>query len=130
MTEDEIRELLREMRETPVPADSLVRVRLGLEDRMRRRARWKYVWWVLAAATVLLSALLFQPSATVRKPAGAKVVARQPEAPPMELPAPAARLTVRPAIIRKVRRPEKAPDPVVIRIETPDPDVVILLVGE
>jgi hypothetical protein len=41
MTEDEIRETLREMRDVPVPPDSLARVRLKLEHRIRRRSAWR-----------------------------------------------------------------------------------------
>ena len=35
MTEDEVRLLLRELRDEPVPADSLGRVRLAIAERSR-----------------------------------------------------------------------------------------------
>jgi hypothetical protein len=130
MTEDEIRELFREMREEAVPADSLARVRLRLGDRMRRRARWKLVAWGMAGTAVLMAAILVHQETAVRKPASVPIVARQPDPQPMERPQAAPRLNVRPAIRTMHRRTEHTSQPVVIRIETPDPDVVILLVGE
>ena len=48
MTEREIQDLLREMRDEPVPADSLARVRVGVENRTVRRR-----WWKLAAPLAL-----------------------------------------------------------------------------
>jgi hypothetical protein len=129
MTEDEIRELFRDMRELAVPPDSLARVRLGLDTRIRRRTRWNVAAWVAAAAAMLLAALLFHPAPVLRKPAGAPIAARQPNTPPAELPRPSPRLAIRPANHR-VRRTEHPSGPVVIRIETPDPEVVILLLGE
>jgi hypothetical protein len=130
MTEDEIRDLFRQMREDAVPADSLALVRLRLQDRIRSRGRWKVAAWVTACAVVALVALLIQPRTAVRKTAPAPIAARTPDAPPMELPPATQPPTVRPAIQRKRRRAEPPSQGVLIRIETPDPDVVILLVGQ
>ncbi len=133
MTEDEIRGLLREMRETAVPADSLARVRLGLEQRMRQRARWKIAAYCLATAAVLLAALLLPWNLVSRKsePLRNKIVAiaHQPETAVAELPNPAPKAKVRRAI-RRVRQAEQNASPLVIRMETPDPDVLILLIGD
>lgn len=131
MNEDEICELFREMRDEPVPPDSLVRVRQAVAERRQRGASglgWKIATGVLAMACLVLAVLLFRPAAEpVRLPARAPVVAAEPEA-PIETPV---------AVARKA--PKKAPKPVkkaapapaaLIRIENPDdPDVVILLVN-
>jgi len=130
MSEDEIRDLFREMREEPVPADSLARVRLGLSDRIRRRARWKAAAWVVACAVVVLAGFLMRPWVATNKRVDAPVVARGRETPPQELPLFTSRLAVRPAIQRTRRPPRRTSEAVTIRIETPDPEVVILLVGE
>jgi hypothetical protein len=130
MTEDEIRDLFRKMREDAVPADSLALVRLRVDDRIRSRGRWKVAAWVMACAVVVLAALVVQPRPAIRKMAPAPMAARTPDAPPTELPQAIQPLTVRPAIQRKRRRVESTSQPVLIRIETPDPDVVILLVSQ
>jgi hypothetical protein len=130
MTEDEIRDLFRDMREEPVPADSLALVRLRLADRIQSRGRWKVAAWVMACAVVVLAALFMQPRTAIRKTATPSRAARTPDAPPMELPQETPKMTVRPAIQRNRRRIESPSVPVLIRIETPDPDVVILLVSQ
>jgi hypothetical protein len=130
MNEDEIRDLFREMREDPVPADSLAMVRLSLRDRIQSRGRWKVAAWVTACAFVMLAALFMQPRTAIRKTATPPIAARTPDAPPVELPQETPRMTVRPAIQRHRRRIESSSQPILIRIETPDPDVVILLVGQ
>jgi hypothetical protein len=130
MTEDEIRDLFREMRDDAVPADSLALVRLKLQDRIRSRGRWKVAAWVVACAVVVLAALVIQPRTAIRKMAPAPMVARTPDAPPIEAPQATEPRTVRPAIQRKRRRAATPSQPVLIRIETPDPDVVILLVSQ
>jgi hypothetical protein len=130
MTEDEIRDLFCEMRDDAVPADSLALVRLRVDDRVRNRGRWKIAVWVSACAVAALLALLIQPRTAIRKTAMAPMVARTPDAPSIEVPQATQPLTVRPAIRRKRRRAEPPSQPVLIRIETPDPDVVILLVSQ
>jgi len=123
VNDDEIRELFREMREEAVPADSLARVRMAVAARTERsRGR---LWWIpLLIAACCGIALLFRP-AGVPLPAPpmppAPVVAHHD--PPPDSPVP-----------RMVRRVHRVPAPqtgpgTVVRIETNDPDVVILLVG-
>jgi hypothetical protein len=134
MNEQEIRNLLREMRDEPVPVDSLVRVRLRLDDRIRRRARWRIGAWAMACASVLLVGLFAWQGMQVREvaqggPEALPIVRNerpQPEASPLTMAPPA----VRPAIRRRPRRVVREPQSVVIRMETADPDVVILLVSE
>jgi len=130
MTEDEIRDLFREMREDAFPADSLALVRLRVDDRIRSRGRWKVAGWVMACAVVVLAGLVIQPRTAIHRAVTAPMAARAPDAPLVETPQATQPLTVRPAIQRKRRRSEPPSQPVLIRIETPDPDVVILLVSQ
>jgi hypothetical protein len=134
MTEDQMRELLREMRDEPVPPDSLVRVRMAVDRRVERGragSRWKFVAALLAAACLVLGVWMFRPVAPPPKPAP-EMIARQIEAPALE----PTQLEV-PAPVKKVRKkavlPVRAaapPSDVLIRIENPeDPDVVLLLLN-
>jgi hypothetical protein len=134
MTEDQIRELFREMRDEPVPPGSLARVRIGVAERGRERGRersqarswsWKIAALLLATGCVVLGALLFRPAAPIQKPE-LPMIARQAEVPVQR---PAEPQTVRP--VKHVRKKAVAARPpgMLIRIETPDPDVVILLVN-
>lgn len=150
MTEDEIRSLFREMRDEPIPPDTRVRVRAGVTERIQSGS-WVsrfHGWWriaavVLATASIVAVLLLMRPSTTVHEPTPG-VAARQPDAalekpapPEMAAPAPVrilqrAKRPARRAAQAPVRRQETpaAGDGVLIRIETPDPNVVILLVGD
>lgn len=134
MNDDQMRDLFREMREEPLPADSLARVRMAVAERVAepvRRPFWLR-WQVLAAglvAAVVLVMVLRQPA---RIPAPPSVVAKQeprpvPPAPPQPLvvqqpkPVRLPQATVRP-------KPRKTDS--LIRLETPDPNVVIFLVAD
>jgi hypothetical protein len=123
MTDNEMRDLFREMREEPVPADSLARVRAGIEKRTKRAASWK-MGALLAVAASLVAGFLFL------KPVKTPVPIEQSSAPEIAQvqlpPEPVVRNTARP---KRVRPPQRVGAPVSIRIETPDPDVVILLVN-
>lgn len=135
MTEDDIRDLFREMRDESVPVDSLVRVRVRVEDRIRRRAPWKIASLVTAFAALVVVAFVIQIHPAVRKTASPSAAAKHAPPPPEVETAPLENLplSVRPAIERKTHKPPTAPltQPVsTIRIETPDPDVVILLVSQ
>ena len=125
MNEEEMREIFREMREETVPEDSLARVRMRLEERVARKRWWRISAVALASAACIVGAfLLLRPAKTpvpVEQPSAPEIAQVQP---PAEVPA------------RTVPRPRRArPRPIVegvsvsIRIETPDPDVVILLVN-
>ncbi|MEP6717119.1 MAG: hypothetical protein ABJC09_16230 [Terriglobia bacterium] len=129
MTEDDIRDLFREMRETPVPPDSLVRLRAGLEGRLRRRGWWKAAGWVLAAGALVLATILFRPVAAVPVPARKLIAAGPREAASSQMQAPPAkRHSIRTR--RTIQPPKHRPEPMVIEIETQDPDVVIRLIGD
>jgi hypothetical protein len=116
MTDEEIRGLLREMREDSVPPDSLARVRVRVAERTAKQRWWKRAVWVLAPLCLSMVAVLFRSPAPT---------------PRIELPA-VVPVWVEPAVVQSrprhiVRRRPK--QPVLIRIETPDPEVVILLLG-
>lgn len=128
MTEREIQDLLREMRDEPVPADSLARVRLAVEKRTGKRSGWKWVVPLALAASVVAGFLLLRPTKTplpVERP-GMPVTAEV--IPTLERPIQAVQIPPRPKRIRS-RRQLAEVVPVSIRIETPDPDVVILFVN-
>lgn len=130
MNEQEMRDLFREMREEPVPADSLARVRAAVDQRIQKRP-WVFAW-KMAAALVMASFIvgayfLLRPGKPVQQvspPVIAQVL------PPVEIAA-LPEIPVRPAVRPKRVRPRTVVEsvPVSIRIETPDPDVVILLVN-
>ena len=135
MTEDEIRDLLHEMRDEPIPADSLARVRLGVAERTQARripGFWKIAAMLLATGCLALVSLWLRPAAPIPAPAPPVVVLRHD--PPPTAPAPPVqrvRQVVRraPKPSRRIERAPIAGGAVLIRIETPDPDVVILLLG-
>jgi len=142
MTEDQIRDLLREMRDEPVPADSAQRVRQTVSERIQARGwlrllplRWKVAAVLAGAACIALLVVSTRVSSPGPEPVP-PAVARQ-QAPPVNQPGPSearVRPTAEPIKLRAKRAPrvENAAAPsadVLIRIETPDPDVVILLVG-
>jgi hypothetical protein len=130
MTGDEIRDLLPEMKDEPVPVESLVQVRLRVADRMRRRAPSRILTWAAAFAALFLAGVVFEGTKTVsRIPVAQLPVVSHAENPSVELPHLTPAPVLRHAIRRKRRLPEPAPAPALIRIETPDPDVVILLVS-
>ena len=134
MTEDEIRQLFREMSDEPVPGESLRRVRLAVAERTRPRigTRWRSAAVLAAAACVVLLILRLREPAPVLRPVPL-VIAREQVVPPKE-PAPLpARVPRKPQpSMRAVaqRGVERIPATFVIRIETPDPDVLILLIGD
>ena len=124
MTEEELRSLFREMREEPVPADSLARVRSGVEQRIGRRNWWKFAVPLALAGCAVAGFLLLRP---VKAP----VIVEQPSAPVVAQVLPAVETPARPAPRPKRARPRPVVEgvPVSIRIETADPDIVILLVN-
>ena len=132
MKEDEIRALFREMREEAVPADSLARVRMAVASGAQP---WRRNWWwaafALAAACcgIALLAMLFRPALPI-PPAPAPIATRQM---PPEVPLQTAETPAAPKVRRVVHRIHVAPPPrlpgTVLRIETNDPNVVIVLVG-
>jgi hypothetical protein len=138
MTEDEIREALREMRDVPVPPDSLARVRLKLEHRIRRRFAWRTAAFLVTVSVTLLVVFLVGPLGHRRVPVASPAVQRQRKMAGVEAPRPD-RHPLKEAMPAQIpivhvhhRAHRKAPAaaPVTIRIQTPDPDVLIVLVGD
>ncbi len=148
MTEDEIRNLFREMRDEPIPPDTRVRVRAGVAERIqsgswvsRFHGRWKIAGVLLAAASIVVVLLFLRPSTAVRAPVPG-IATRQPDAvfekatektaPPrvrmLQRAKHPTRRVAQPAV-RKLETHDSR-DGVLIRIETPDPNVVIVLVGD
>ena len=132
MTENEIRDLFREMRDEEIPPDSLARVRLGVSERTQRRRSFGF--WKIAATVATVACLVWVFSTPRRaQPIPARAPAEQVDArltPPPELP-PIRR------VVHRRRKPAPPVEPTqiargaaLIRIETPDPEVVILLLGD
>ena len=133
MTEREIQDLFREMRDEPVPADSLARVRMAVDRRTVRRNWWKFAVPLVLAASVVAGFLLLRPA---NKPLPIEQPIEQPSTPEIAqvvIPAPELPIQVAQTAPRAKRvrpRPQRVEVvPVSIRIETPDPDVVILFVN-
>jgi hypothetical protein len=124
MNEQEMRDLFREMRDEPVPADSLARVRAGVDRRIARRNWWKLTIPLAVAGCIVAAFLMLRPAKTPVR----TIEIVQPEiAEVIPAPEPPVRSVSRP---RPVRRPQRVEGgPMLIRIETPDPEVVILLVN-
>lgn len=130
MTDEDIRAVLRGLRDEPVPADSLARVRLavaeGTTSARRRGIVWKFAAALASAAVVILAILWLRPIqqtpsrvAEVREPVTMNPV---PAAPVLK--------SERRKKTPNRRSPAVKGEPVIVRIETADPDVVILLIGD
>lgn len=150
MTEDEIRNLLREMRDEPIPPDSRARVGMAVAERIQSRSwvsmfhgRWKIAAVLSTLASIVAVLLLLRPSRSVHEltpgAAARQADARSERATPVEKTAPAPVNMFLRAKHPLHRMAQPAPheqntpaarDDVLIRIETPDPDVVIVLVGD
>lgn len=143
MNDDQIRELLHEMRDDPVPADSLARVRQAVMARSsaRGRRRGLGVAWKLAVPAALagcIGAVLLRPPARHSAPPPVQTAAAIEE----KAPAPPVAAAVQHkansrANARAARHFQQKPAPTaqadgasLIRIETPDPGVVILLLAD
>jgi hypothetical protein len=149
MTKDQMRDLLREMRDEPIPPDTRVRVRAAVAERIQSgswvmiHSRWRIAAVLLATASIVAVVLFLWPSRAVHEPTPG-IAARQRDAPferatllEKAAPAPVCALQrpKHPArhILQTAPHKEEAPAAgggVVIRIETPDPDVIIVLVGD
>lgn len=137
MNDDRMRELFREMRDEPVPPDSLARVRMGVAARTAvapRRFGW--LWWGSAAAVAAVALLVLVM--VWKSPQPLEVKPQVASSKPVEAPKVVqSRVIPDPPVVRTVRarRPSPVAKPAVggavaIRIETPDPDIVILLLGD
>ena len=132
MTEQEMRDLFREMREEPVPANSLARVRAAVDQRIHEK-RWMPLG-KMAAALAMAGCIV--AGLVLLRPARVPAPVEQPVAPeiaqvlaPAESPVAPERPAVSVARPRRVQQKPAEAVPISIRIETPDPNVVILLVN-
>ena len=144
MNEDQMRELFREMREEPVPADSQARVRMEAARRIaEHRKVWSWWRWGAVAAAVacaVLVVVMVKHRPEVRRAPPVASIKPVPVAPPPVIVAakpPTRTRRARPEMMARTERQgvrAKATDSVasnvVMRIETPDPNVVILLIGD
>ena len=127
MTDKEMQDLFREMRDEAVPVDSLARVRIGVASKVGQSC-WRELWKVAAvlamAGCVVAGFLWLRPVKTpvvVQRPSIPEIAQVIPPSDPI------VRSVSRPKRVRRTPRVQAVP--VLIRIETPDPDVVILLVN-
>jgi hypothetical protein len=140
MNDDQMRELFREMRDEPVPADSLVRVRARVTERTSSAPRRRFTFAALALAMGL--AAIFAVSLIVPKSPPneeTRTVTAKAVEPKIEQVAKPAVAEVRPTrqrVAKKatpaIRRASQA-EPggaVAIRIETADPDVLIIFLSD
>jgi hypothetical protein len=124
MTDDKIRSLFSEIREEPVPADSLARVRMGVAKRREQPRAWLWLVPVMVATAALFALVFFRPERPVPLPAPPLIAVNQLPPAPVLIPIP-------PPIRRAVHHPRlrvQSRPGTVMRIETNDPSVVILLV--
>src|SRR5437016_7270577 len=150
MTEDQIRNLLGEMRDEPIPPDMRVRVRVAVAERIQSGAwvrmfhgRWRFAAVLLATASIVAVLLFLRPSRAIHEPTPG-VAARQGDA-RFERATPLEKTEPAPVnVLQRAKHPPRrmaqpaihgqetlgVRDRVLIRIETPDPDVVIVLVGD
>jgi len=140
MTDEDVRSLLHSLRDEPVPADSLARVRLAVAERSEAATDlkrfvmpWKFVGLFASVALAIFIVVLLRPAKHAARPTvkvRSEVVVAAKEVPP-----PAVVKVERPNTVAKPRR-QVAPETklnaqdIVVRIETADPDVVILLIGD
>ena len=140
MTDDEVRGLLRDLRDEPVPPDSLARVRLAVAERSTR-SRWFMAPWKAAAAiasfaVIVLLVVWMRPAhhpVTPVQISPREVAATQPPAaPPITAPATKVRASAVSTTKQQIKRkPEtRTGEGLLVRIETEDPDIVILLIGD
>jgi len=141
MSEEELRELLREMRADPIPVNSLARVRISVAQRVRNRRRWRgSAALSLAAVSVAVLVIIFLPIAqpphtntnlVVRRAEPSVTTEQQPTQPRVLRAAnrPVRRHLARPQGVVSEMHKENG-NPILIRIETQDPNILILLVEE
>lgn len=127
MNDERVREILRELGEEPVPGDSLARVRARVDERIAGRMRWRW-WWIpaVAAVAVVMVFVLWPPRVAVPPAAPAPTIAELPK-PPVVEPKLVAEPAPRPVAVHRRARVFDGP---VIRVETADPDVVLIFVTE
>src|SRR4051812_17629625 len=89
MTEDQIRELMRDMRDEPLPPDSLARVRAGVGAKLARRNWFGWAWKLGIPGAIAAGLLVYFQVHVVAPPAltgGAKTTTASTEIAPISAP--------------------------------------------
>ena len=131
---EESQSRLKALADASIDEDALARWRRGLLARIeaeprRRILGWRWAW--AAAAAMALLALVAVPRMVRRPPAEAPVAQALPPASPAlsSLPSPP-QAPVAPRRPRHRRAPAPAAEPLLVKLETPDPNVVIYWIVE
>ncbi len=133
MNDQQMRDLFREMRDEPLPADSLARVRSAVAERVAQPARRPFwLQWQLLAAGGIAVALLVMFLARPEPKQQPLVVAKQESrpAPPPSVVLQEAPPPPKPKPVQTKTRTRPPKRDTLIRLETPDPNVVIFLVAD
>ncbi len=130
MTDEEIRGYLRQLRDESPPADSLARVRARVEDRIAVEGRgwFRWQWTVAVVASMVLVAVIW-----LRRPAVEKLVVIPPVPRPVVaeiMPGPPEAAAVRKVVKRRVQKRAPAKESNVMRIQTEDPDVLLVFITD
>jgi hypothetical protein len=133
MNDNELRGLFSEMREEPVPAESLARVRMAVTERVEARRRRVAASWKIAvplAVACCVTVVMLRPKAVTPVPVAPVVEVEQQSAPvQVASPKPVVRKRVGAAVSHVQPAPIEG-GASEIRIESPlEPDVVIVLIG-
>ncbi len=129
-------ELLREAHREPIAEAhyAAVRARVLAELRQERRPVWRWIWVGGLAAVAVAAVLMLWPT-PVHTPERIEMAAIRPAAPHIEAPRPVAPARVvhpRRAVARAtVSEPKKRPsEPLVVKLLTDDPNVVIYWIAD
>ncbi len=106
---------------------ALAEVRARVLSQVRRRPQWPV--WLAAAAMVAVALLAGWLARRLNAPVETMTYAlHAPAAPEVKFSLPPA--PVRKVVQRRVKPPAKPSEPIVVRFETDDPNVVILWLGD
>ncbi len=118
---------LRSLAEDVPGEDALARWRRGLlariEDEPRRRMGWRWAW--AAAGAMALVALVTVPGLLPKMPPQPPPLARLARVLPAAVTPQRPPVTERRRHVRRPRSPLTASGPLLVKLETPDPNVVI-----
>lgn len=128
-------EILREAHHDPLPEAHYETVRARVMERLETgRRRWAPLWaGALAAAAILVVAMLVIPRSRTSVPVRPPVPAVQPPIAKAVEPPFAAVPEVAPRVVRKHqirKRPQPATEPLVVKLVTDDPDIVIYWIAD
>jgi len=134
---EESQSRLKALADASIDEDALARWRRGLLARIeaeprRRILGWRWAW--AAAAAMALLALVAVPRMVRRPPAEAPVAQALPPASPRPVAQAHPPASANPAVAHRRPRHRRAPapaaEPLLVKLETPDPNVVIYWIVE